>query len=137
MDLYFCNVAEGLRIGGRLFVDPGGPRDNLFSIFWHSLYLPTEYALYAFYSRLLKNQNIGCVSQLFGYRYQDSEIIESASKAGLIFVGLENFDPLSELRRSLILDRIINSNLMEKGPLIRLFRRNPYIRMFQFQKVNP
>ncbi len=137
LEQYFSNISEGLRNGGRLFMDPGGPRDNLFSIFWHNLYLPTEYRLYSLYSRLFRNQKLGCVSQLFGYRYKDSEIRSVASRAGLIFVGLDDFDHLSELRRSFILKPVINSNFIEKGPLNRLLRRNPYIRMFQFQKVSP
>ena len=132
---FFRKINMGLRKNGRLFLDGGGPKDNLFSLFWHGFYLPIEYRLYAYALKIIKRKEVAVVTLDHGFRHTNEDIIKSGERAGFEFIGREDFDFLNEFLRSVLLRNIINRSPVARRFLSILGRRTPYIRMFEFRKT--
>jgi len=136
LDKFFRNINKGLSQGKCLFVDPGGGRENLFSLFWDVLYLPIEYKIFSFIYKLIGKRGRTLVKSNHGFRRTDEEIVESARKSGFEFVSREDFDFLAEFKKSILLMRIIQRSSTAQRIFSILGRWNPYIRIFKFKKIS-
>ena len=82
------------------------------------------------------NKKIGLQSDRnFGYRWKNSEIIELVSKFGFKKVHINQYDYLTELRRSVLFNKIIKYFPSAKIKFEFLGKKIPYIRMFIFKKI--
>jgi hypothetical protein len=136
LEKFFRNVNKGLSQGKYLFLDSGGGGENLFSFFWDVLYLPIEHKIFSFIYKLIGKRGKILVKYKIGFRRTDEEIVESARRSGFEFVSREDFDFLSEFRRSVLLNGIMNRSSLAQPIFSILGRRNPYIRMFKFKKIS-
>ena len=136
LDKFFRNINKGLSRGKCLFLDSGGGGENLFSLFWDVLYLPIEYKIFSFIYKLIGKRGKILVKSNHGFRRTDEEIVESARRSGFEFVSREDFDFLSEFRRSVLLNGIMNRSSLAQRIFSILGRWNPYIRMFKFKKIS-
>lgn len=136
LDKFFRNINKGLSQGKCLFVDTGGGRENLFSLFWDVLYLPIEYKIFSFIYKLIGKRGRTLVKSNHGFRRTDEEIVESARKSGFEFVSREDFDFLAEFKKSILLMRIIQRSSTAQRIFSILGRWNPYIRIFKFKKIS-
>jgi hypothetical protein len=136
LDKFFRNVNNGLSRGKCLFLDSGGGGENLFSLFWDVLYLPIEHKIFSFIYKLIGKRGKNLVKSNHGFRRTDKDIIESARRSGFEFVSRENLDFLSEFRRSVLLNGIMNRSSLAQRFFSILGRWNPYIRMFKFKKIS-
>ena len=136
LDKFFRNMNKGLSQGKCLFLDTGGGRENLFSLFWDVLYLPIEYKIFSFLYKLIRKREKILVKYNIGFRRTDEEIVEPARRSGFEFVSREDFDFIDEFRRSVLLNRIIGRSSLAQRIFSILGRWNPYIRMFKFKKIN-
>jgi hypothetical protein len=136
LDNFFCHVNKGLSLNKYLVLDPGGGGDNCFSFFWDLLYLPIEYKMYSFISKIIGIPKKTLVDFNFGFRFTNKDIIESARRSGFEFVSLENFNFLDEFCRSILLRAIISRSSIAQRIFSILGRWNPYNRMFKFKKVS-
>ena len=109
---------------------------NLFSLFWDVLYLPIEHKIFSFIYKSIGKRGKILVKSHHGFRRTDEEIVESARRSGFEFVSREDFDFLSEFRRSVLLNGIMNRSSLAQRIFSILGRRNPYIRMFKFKKIS-
>ena len=136
LDKFFRNVNKGLSLGKCIFLDSGGGRDNLFSLFWDVIFLPIEYKIFSFIYKLIGKRGKILVKSNHGFRRTDEEIVESARRSGFEFVSQEDFDFLDEFRRSILLTGIIKRSSTAQRIFSILGRWNPYIRMFKFKKIS-
>ena len=136
LDKFFRNINKGLSLGKCLFLDSGGGRENLFSLFWDVLYLPIEYKIFSFIYKLIGKRGKILVKSNHGFRRTDKDIVESARRSGFEFVSQEDFDFLDEFRRSILLTGIIKRSSTAQRIFSILGRWNPYIRMFKFKKIS-
>ncbi len=136
LDKFFRNVNKGLSLGKCLFLDTGGGRENLFSLFWDVIYLPIEYKIFSFIYKLIGKRGKILVKCNQGFRRTDEEIVEFARRSGFEFVSREDFDFLNEFRRSVLLNRIIGRSSLAQRIFSILGRWNPYLRVFKFKKIS-
>ena len=131
---FFINVRKSLKNRGFLILDSAGSPDNVLSHFLHEELLKYETRTKAFIKTIRNKRKEILITKHTGYRRKDREIINSAKLGGFILCDKENYDFLTELCRSYLLNRLIESvSSMEK--VFRLIGRHiPYIRMFKFKR---
>lgn len=134
IEKFFFNVHESLNPGGKLILDSSGSSDNLLSNFIHDYLLRYEMVFLREIYCITKREKRGLVKKHHGYRRSDIEIISIAEKCGFQLVEKENYDFLTEFRRSFILKRLINNSMLRKFFLI-IGKSIPYIRMFNFKRI--
>jgi len=135
LEKIFKNISEVLKKDGILIIDFGGCEDNLISYFLHEIYLVFEaYIIYFLFKPF--NKKIGFKFDYnFGYRWKNSEIIKLANKFGYNFVSFEEYDYLTELKRSVLIRKIIEYCPSTKKFFSFIGKKIPYIRMFKFKKI--
>ena len=134
LDIFFNHVNRGLKVGGQLLLDSAGPEDNLVSYVLHNIYLKFESYFRYFVGGIL-GKKYQLVKQEAGYRRTNQEIIALANKNDLQLVSQQNYDFLTDFRRSHYLNILINRSILIKKILTMIGRHAPYIRMFKFQKL--
>ena len=72
------------------------------------LYLPSEHKIFSFIYKSIGKRGKILVKYHHGFRRTNKDIIESARRSGFEFVSREDFDFLSEFRRSVLLNGIMN-----------------------------
>ena len=92
--------------------------------------------IFSFIYKLIRKRGKILVKYNVGFRRTDEEIVESARRSGFEFVSREDFDFLSEFRRSVLLNGIIKRSSIAQLIFSILGRWNPYIRMFKLKKIS-
>ncbi len=134
LDVFFSNLSKSCKENGALILDSAGSPDNLLSYLIHDILLKYETYMIRFLRNLFQKKKYGLSIQNFGYRHNNTEIIEIASRNGFKFIEQENFSFLIEFERSRILKKIIKINLVRRIFTV-IGRRVPYTRMFLFKKM--
>jgi SAM-dependent methyltransferase len=135
LDLFFRKVNNLLKPGGRLLLDSAGSPDNFLSYLILDILLKSEAEIKWAIKSLLSRKKLGFIIKHHGYRRTDAEIIASAAKSGFEMIGHGDYAFLNEFRRSSLLDRIIKSSSLAENIFEKLGKNIPYIRMFNFQKM--
>ena len=135
LEIFFEKIYNLLESGGFLIVDPGGSKDNLFSLICDEIYLPAESYFIFLLSKLFGRQYV-LFKKHHGYRFTNKELTELAKKNGFELFQINEDDYQQELYRSRLL-----SFLKRKFPISRnifeIFGRFiPYTRIFKFKKKN-
>ena len=134
LEKFFINVHKMLKKDGILILDFGGGEDNLTS-FFIDIYLVFEVYLIYYLSKIF-NRKIGFkFDNNFGYRRKNREIKKFAKKSGFEFVDMKEYDHLTELKRSLLVRRMIKYLPFSEKLFAFLGRLIPYIRVFKFKKI--
>jgi len=134
LEKIFTNISQVLKKEGILILDFGGSEDNIISFIFHEIYLVFETYLIYFLSKSF-NKKIGFrLDHNFGYRWKNSEIIELANKFGYNFVSCDEYDYLSDLKRSIIIRKIIEYFPSTNSLFSFMGKKIPYARMFKFKK---
>jgi hypothetical protein len=136
MDKFFHNVNKGVKLNGFLYVDPGGAPDSIFTFLWDEFFIPVEHKVFSFIYKFIWKKEKTLVKHDLGFRNNNQNIIESATKSGFEFVSLEELDFLDEFRRSVILRALIERSSIVERILSILGRKFPLIRIFKFKKIN-
>jgi len=131
----FNNMNETLKKNGTLIIDIGGAENNFVSYTLHNLYLVIE--AYSFYllSKVFKKNTGVIFDNNFGYRRKNHEIIKMAEDNGFKLVKFEEYDYLTELQRSLLINKILKYFPFLKKIFILIGKSIPYIRFFKFKKI--
>lgn len=135
LEKIFNNINKILVKNGILILDFGGSEDNLTTFLFHDIYLVIESYLIYYLSKLFGKQVGLKFDNSFGYRRKNQEIIEFASKFGFKLSNIDEYDFLTELRRSILINKIIKYFPSSKKIFLFLGKRMPYIRMFKFKKI--
>ena len=134
LDIFFSNLSKSCKENGSLILDSAGSPDNLLSYFIHDILLRYETYMIRFLRNLFQKKQYGLSIQDFGYRHNNTEIIEIASRNGFEFIEQENSSFLIEFERSRILKKLIKINLIRRIFTV-IGRCVPYTRMFLFKKM--
>lgn len=135
LEKIFYKINRILKKGGTLIFDIGGPEDNSISHFFHDIYLTFE-AYTVYYLSKLFNKKIGLeLDSNFGFRWKNSEIIELANKFGFKNVHIDEYDYLTELQRSVLVNKTIKRFPSSRKKFELIGKKIPYIRMFKFKKI--
>ena len=133
----FRKLADGLKPGGRLIIDVGGPEASWRTWLYHEVFLMAECYAYLLYHRLIARGEAEPwrVARLFhGHRWRNGEIVEMARKAGLEMQCMYVADYRTELNRSTFLKTERGKSGLVRRLLTALVGGVPYIRVFVFQK---
>ncbi len=125
---FFKNVADNLKPGGHLYMDPSGAEDNFFTFLLDDVLCPAD----AFLQLCLKKamgRRASLVKSRHGYRYKNEEIIALAGRAGLKLADLYIDDHVTELK-----DRLLLFNRLPDNIAAVFGRLMPYVRLFNFVK---
>ena len=134
LNKFFMNVRNSLTKEGFLILDSAGSPDNLLSHFIHEELLKYETKTKAFIKTIRTPRKEILITKHTGYRRKDREIINSAKLSGFILCDQENYDFLTELCRSYLLNRLIESFSSMEKVFCLIGRHIPYIRMFKFKR---
>lgn len=123
----FKNASGSLKSGGKFIFDPGGAVNNIFTYINDEMICKFETNLLYIIQKVRQRECV-VVKIHQGYRSKNEEIISVARRADFSLHGLECSEYSTEIRRSLLLNRLP----MQAADVIgRLF---PYVRMFTFVK---
>jgi len=135
MEKIFYKINKILKKDGTFIFDIGGPEDNSISYFFHEIYLTLE-AYTVYYLSKFFNINIGLqLDNNFGYRWKNNEIVEMANKFGFKNIHINEYDYLTELQRSVLVNKITKHFPSTKFFFELIGKKIPYIRMFKFKKI--
>ena len=135
LDIFFKNTWNTLEHEGSLILDPGGAENNLFTLFYDTIYLPLETLLVFLISKFFSKKYF-LFKKHQGYRFSNKELIKIAIKNGFKFLKIENKDFYQELKRSKVINFLINKFPKTKNIFWLFGRFVPYIRIFKFVKIN-
>jgi len=135
LEKIFYKINKILKKDGIFILDLGGSEYNLISFFFHEVYLVIEAYIIYYLSKLL-NKKIGLkVDNNFGYRRTNREVIKLANQFGFELIDLNEYDYLNELKRSILITKIIKFFPFSKKFFIFFGQKLPCIRMFKFKKT--
>ena len=135
LEKIFYKINKILKKDGTLIFDIGGPEDNSISHFFHEIYLVFE-AYTVYYLSKIFNKKIGLESDgNFGFRWKNKEIIDLASRFGFKNIHIDEYDYLTELQRSVLVNKIIKLFPSSRKKFELIGKKIPYIRMFKFKKI--
>lgn len=129
-------INAALPLGGTLVLDSAGSPDNPISHFINEGFLKFEMLLRREIKSLLKRRRYGLAIKDFGYRRSDADILQAAEQTGFRLIQKQEYAFLTEFRRSLILNSLIPPVPVVERLWSVLGKKIPYVRMFQFEKVN-
>lgn len=136
LNRFFRNISDSLKTGCHLILDSAGSPDNFLSYIIHDIILKYETLL----KRIIKLISTGKLHSFiikdFGYRRTDKDIIKAARQYGLELTDQEDYAYLTEFRRSYLLDKGIKHNSTCRRVFSVIGKNIPYIRMFNFKKVD-
>jgi len=132
LKLFFENVANCLKPGGTLLMDPSGAADNESTLLLDELFLKYQTCLKKMVLSLSGKPN-HLVAKQHGFRRTDDEIIAHAKEAGFEIEVIERSDYLMELRRIRILSIIFNRSGLARKIGSFFGRKMPYVRLFKFR----
>jgi SAM-dependent methyltransferase len=136
LERFFQNVYDSLVPGGYLILDSAGSPDNLLSHFLHEYILWFEATLRQLYKTVRYHRKHKVITEHFGYRRTNQDIIESAAKCGFELSKSEDYAFLFDFKRSGFLRRLINNSSHFERWFYALGKNIPYTRMFKFKKIN-
>lgn len=134
--IFFRNVSKLLKPGGQFILDSAGSPDNFYSHLIHEVLLKYEARLRWVFKSILDRKRLGFVIKHHGYRRTDAEIIECAKQEGFALLDQQNYNFLTEFRRSGLLRRIIKMGSFMEKMFENFGKKIPYVRMFNFQKIS-
>jgi len=129
------NINQIINKDGTLILEFPGSEDNFFSFIFNEIYLVLEsYLAYAI-SKIFKKKIGINFDNNFGFKRKNKEIIKLVEKFGFSIISIHEYDYLTEIKRSLLANKIINY-LPFTTTFFKLVSSNiPYIRMFKFKKI--
>ena len=135
LEMFFKKTNNALEPNGLLIVDPGGGENNFFSFIYDQIYLPFESFLVFLFSKFSKKKYF-LLKKHQGYRFSNNELMKIASKNGFELLKVEQSDYYQELKRSKIINFIINKFPKTKIILVIFGKFMPYVRIFKFKRIN-
>ena len=135
LEIFFKKTNNALEPNGLLIVDPGGGENNFFSFICDQIYLPFESFLVFLFSKFSKKKYF-LFKKHQGYRFSNNELMKIASKNGFELLKVEQSDYYQELKRSKIINFIINKFPKTKIILAIFGKFIPYVRIFKFKRIN-
>lgn len=136
LEKFFTNLNQNLKKDGLFILEFTGPEDNLISFFFHEIYLFFE-AYLAYYISKITNLKIGLeFDKSFTYIRKNYEIINFAENFGFKFIDYQEYDYLTEIKRSILFRKILEIFPISKKIFIFLGKKLPYIRLFKFRKTS-
>ena len=135
LEMFFKKTNNALEPNGLLIVDPGGGENNFFSFIYDKIYLPFEIFLVFLFSKFSKKKYF-LFKKHQGYRFSNNELMKIASKNGFELLKVEQSDYYQELKRSKIINFIINKFPKTKIILAIFGKFIPYVRIFKFKRIN-
>jgi SAM-dependent methyltransferase len=135
LERFFQNVYNSLVPGGYLILDSAGSPDNFVSHFLHEYILWFEARLRQLYKTFRYHRKHKVITEHFGYRRTNQDIIESAAKCSFELIESKNYAFLVDFKRSGLLRRLINNSSYFERWFYNKGRNIPYIRMFKFKKI--
>ena len=133
LERFFLNVSESLKEEGNLILDYAGSPDNFLSYLIHDVLLKYETCGIMIANNLRGKKERVRVKH-HGFRRTDREVISAAEKYGFQLINQENFAFSTEFKRSVFINKLLQSiPVIEK--LLTIFGgKIPYIRMGNFAK---
>ncbi len=137
LDLFFRQVKEWIKTGGMLILDSAGAEDSFLTYLINDIYLYSESWLIKMIKTYVYRIPYDIQIKHDGYRRTDKEIVSIAEKNGFVFERQQNYNFITELRRSVFFNRLVRENSTSERIVQSLIgRRIPYIRMFRFSSVS-
>ncbi len=129
------NINKVLNKDGVLILDHGGVEDNLTSYILHEIYLIVETYLIYYWSKILNKKFGFKFDKNWGYRRKNEEIIQFIERFGFELININEYDELTELKRSFFIRSIIKY-IPYSTKIFKILGKNiPYIRIFKFKKI--
>ncbi len=135
LEIFFGKIYNLLESGGFLIIDPGGSKDNLFSLIYDKIYLPVESYFIFLLSKLFGRQYV-LFKKHHGYRFTDNEFTKLAKENGFDLLQMNEGDYQQELYRSKLLSFLKRKFLISRHIFEILGRPIPFVRIFKFKKKN-
>ena len=133
LKIAFENINNLLDKDGLFIVDMNA-EDNLFSFFYHNIYLFIESYFIYFISKLLK-KNIGLViDKNFGFKFKKKEILRIAKEKNFEILDIYS-DGYNEMERSFLIKKLVKKFPFFKNIFARLFKLMPFHNIYKFKKL--
>jgi len=136
LKLFFRNVNNLLKPGGQFILDSAGSPDKFLAYLIHEVLLKYEARLRWLLKSVLTRKRLGFVVKHHGYRWTDAEIVACAEQEGFALLEQQNYNFLTEFRRSCLLRRLIKMGPCMEKIFENIGRKIPYVRMFNLKKIS-